>query len=155
MSDENKYYEHLELFHFAFRGIIEEADQVLAKYNLNRAHHRIIYFVARAKTISMADLIEILGVSRQALHRPLKQLTDQGFVLVEPKPDNRRSYLVSLSAKGRKLEKVVTGSQVRRFEKLEQSISETPIEGWKRTMRELCTDSSYPDLDRLLGRSTR
>ena len=38
----------LELLHFGFRGLTVEADRFLATQGLSRAHHRILYVIARA-----------------------------------------------------------------------------------------------------------
>jgi len=62
----------LLLMHFAFRGLVSQADRHLEKHGLSRVHHRILYVIARADGISVGGLLEVLGVSKQALHRPMK-----------------------------------------------------------------------------------
>src|SRR5438128_474099 len=64
----------LELMYYGWRGMTLSADQYLATLGLSRPHHRVLYVVARQPDISIGSLIEILGISKQALNRPLNLL---------------------------------------------------------------------------------
>lgn len=64
--------------HFAFRRLMSQADRRQEKHNLSRVHHRILYVLARADGISVGELVETLGISQQALRRPMKYLLDKG-----------------------------------------------------------------------------
>ena len=146
-------YELLELFHFGFRGIVGDVDAFLGKLGLNRSHHRILYFIARAGHIPLGNLIEILGVSRQAVHRPLKQLAEADYVKMEPLESNRRVMVLSLTRSGADLERKITGMQVDYFRDVEAETGAEAIEGWKDVMRQFSGRTAYEDLDSLLGRS--
>ncbi|MFX8246752.1 helix-turn-helix domain-containing protein, partial [Acinetobacter baumannii] len=67
----------LELMFFGWRGMTDKADAYLATVGLSRVHHRILYVSARKPDVTVGSLQEILGISKQALHRPLKHLLDQ------------------------------------------------------------------------------
>lgn len=51
----------------------------------------------------MADLLDILKITKQSLARVLKQLVDQGYILQKAGPEDRRERLLYLTAKGREL----------------------------------------------------
>ncbi|HKU96102.1 MAG TPA: helix-turn-helix domain-containing protein [Vineibacter sp.] len=103
--------EALELLHFCFRAVIAEPDRILAKQGFGRAHHRILYFLAHRPGMLMTELIDVLDVSRQALHRPLGDLLRKGHLTIEPSPHNRRNNVLTLTAKGMALERTISGLQ--------------------------------------------
>ncbi len=68
------------LLFFGFRAVTAEPDRILAERGLGRVHHRILYFVGRSPGIRVGALLTTLGVSRQALNRPLRALLRAGLV---------------------------------------------------------------------------
>ncbi|WP_394850206.1 MarR family transcriptional regulator [Pendulispora brunnea] len=94
----------LLLMHFAFRGLVAEADAFLHRRGLSRVHHRVLFAIARSEDLSVGGLQELLGVSKQALHRPLKQLQDEGYVVAQRDPAQHRSKVLRLTAKGARVE---------------------------------------------------
>src|SRR5581483_6069882 len=59
----------VELLFFAYRDFTSEADAVLAEFGLGRAHHRVLHFVNRNPGLRVADLLEILKITKQSLAR--------------------------------------------------------------------------------------
>ncbi len=94
----------LELMYYALKGMTREADAVLAPLGLGRAHHRILFVVARADGLAVGDLAATLGISKQALHRPLRQLVDNDLVGIERDSQRWRFKLIRLTARGRDIE---------------------------------------------------
>src|SRR5882724_9246951 len=70
----------IELLFFAYRDFTSEADAALAELGLGRAHHRVLHFVNRHPGLRVADLLEILKITKQSLARVLKQLVDEGWI---------------------------------------------------------------------------
>lgn len=96
--------EALELMYFGWRGMTREADRYLATVGLTRVHHRILYSIARGNDLTMSDLLTILDISKQALHRPMAMLIDNGYVTVQRHPTMHRFKTLQLTAAGRKVE---------------------------------------------------
>ena len=71
----------IELLFFAYRDFVGDPDEVLAKLGFGRAHHRVLHFVNRNPGMKVADLLDILKITKQSLGRVLKQLVDQGYVV--------------------------------------------------------------------------
>src|SRR5674476_968955 len=71
----------IELLFFAYRDFVGDPDEVLSKLSFGRAHHRVLHFVNRNPGMKVADLLDILNITKQSLGRVLKQLVDQGFVV--------------------------------------------------------------------------
>ncbi len=110
-SREQELNQALELFHFAFRAFTAKPDQLLEARGLQRVHHRILYFVGRNPGIRVSGLLATLGVSKQALHAPLRQL--QAMSLIQDAPDaiDKRGKCLTLTAEGAKLEAALSGAQ--------------------------------------------
>lgn len=132
----------LELLHFGFRGLTVEADRFLDARGLSRVHHRILYVIARADAISIGELASTLGVSNQALHRPLSHLFGQDLVQYRREPGRHRFKLLALSETGTTLEAEATELERRT---LRDALANTDIEGqdaWRRVMRALAEQLS-------------
>ncbi len=125
------------LLFFAFRRLTEQPDRVLSARGLGRVHHRILYFVARNPGIHIGGLLEILKVSKQALHRPLTELVRRGLVTAEAAPGNRRSKELTLTSRGRTLEGKLTGLQRTRFTRVFRQVGPEMELAWREVMRRL------------------
>ena len=76
----------IELLFFAYRDFIGDPDDVLAKLGFGRAHHRVLHFVNRNPGMKVAELLDILKITKQSLGRVLKQLIQQGYVVQKKGP---------------------------------------------------------------------
>ncbi len=94
----------LELMYYGWRGMTLEADEYLAEQGLSRPHHRILYVVARRPDIAIGSLLEVLGISKQALSRPLNLLVERKLVTSKRSPAQHRSKLLRLTAAGQRIE---------------------------------------------------
>jgi len=63
----------IELLFFAYRDFIGDPDDVLAKLGFGRAHHRVLHFVNRNPGMKVAELLDVLKITKQSLGRVLKQ----------------------------------------------------------------------------------
>src|SRR4030088_3382565 len=93
----------IELLFFAYRDFIGDPDDVLAKFGFGRAHHRVLHFVNRNPGMKVAELLDILKITKQSLGRVLKQLIDQGYVLQKEGANDRRQRLLFVTTKGEAL----------------------------------------------------
>jgi DNA-binding MarR family transcriptional regulator len=94
----------LELMYYGWRGMTLMADQYLATIGLSRPHHRILYVVARQPDISIGELIEVLGISKQALNRPLSLLLRRDLLTSRRSAEQHRSKLLRLTDAGKRIE---------------------------------------------------
>ena len=70
----------IELFFFAYRDFVGDADLLLEYYEFGRAHHRVLHFVYRRPGLAIAGPARYFEDHQQSLNRVLKQLLDAGFV---------------------------------------------------------------------------
>jgi len=94
-EDELRY--SIELLFFAYRDFTAEADAILEKRELGRAHHRVIYFVGRNPEITVSQLLSILNITKQSLARVLNRLVEDGYVMLEKGVSDKRQRLLSLT----------------------------------------------------------
>jgi DNA-binding MarR family transcriptional regulator len=106
----------IELFYFAYRGFTCEPDSILEQYGFGRAHHRVLHFVNRNPGLKVAELLDILRITKQSLARVLKQLVDEGFIIQKAGNEDRRERRLYLSAKGARLTEKLTQIQAKRIE---------------------------------------
>ena len=99
----------LELMYYGWRGMTLAADEYLATLGLSRPHHRILYVVARQPDVSIGALIEILGISKQALNRPLGLLLERKMLTSKRSAEQHRSKLLRLTESGRRTEQRASG----------------------------------------------
>ena len=78
---EAKLLEFAELLFFAYRDFTRDPDAILKDFGFGRAHHRVLHFVNRHSGLRVADLLEILTITKQSLCRVLKQLIDKGYIV--------------------------------------------------------------------------
>ena len=78
-SDDGIDFAIIELFFFAYRDFTSDPDQILADYGFGRAHHRVLHFVNRMPGLTVAELLDVLKITKQSLARVLKQLIDTGL----------------------------------------------------------------------------
>jgi DNA-binding MarR family transcriptional regulator len=93
----------IELLFFAYRDFVGDADEILAKFGFGRAHHRVLHFVNRNPGMKVAELLDILRITKQSLGRVLKQLLDEGYVEQKEGATDRRQRLLFVTAKGEAL----------------------------------------------------
>lgn len=106
----------VEQLFFAYRDFIKDPDLVLKDYGFGRAHHRVLYFVNRTPGIRVAELLDILHITKQSLARVLKQLIDSGFIFQHISPNDGRARLLFPTKKGRGLALALAETQSRRIE---------------------------------------
>lgn len=105
----------VELLFFAYRDFTAEPDQILAELGFGRAHHRVLHFVNRNPGLRVADLLEILRITKQSLARVLKQLIDEGFISQTQPETDRRERRLHVTEKGRVLANRLLALQTERL----------------------------------------
>jgi len=115
-ADRNHLITHVELLFFAYRDFTGDPDAVLAQYGFGRAHHRVLHFVHRNPGLRVANLLEILKITKQSLARVLKQLIGEGFITQRAGAEDRRERLLYVTVKGARLAEKLTTLQTKRVE---------------------------------------
>ena len=118
-------FELIELLFFAYRDFVADPDAMLATISYGRAHHRVLHFVNRKPGITVANLLEILKITKQSLARVLKQLIEDGYIAQQTGDIDRRQRLLFPTEKGRNLALSLSNRQA---ERIEQALNTLPEE---------------------------
>ncbi|WP_265517042.1 MarR family winged helix-turn-helix transcriptional regulator [Nitratireductor luteus] len=105
----------IELLFFAYRDFISDPDAILDSYGFGRAHHRVLHFVNRRPGLTVAELLDVLRITKQSLARVLKQLVDTGYVVQVQGPRDRRQRELYPTKKGQALAMALALPQSRRI----------------------------------------
>ena len=104
------------LFFFAYRDFTGDADALLERQGFGRAHHRVLYFVNLRPGMPVADLLDVLKITKQSLARVLRQLIDNGYVEQRTGHADRRQRLLHATDKGREFFAQLSATQASRID---------------------------------------
>jgi DNA-binding MarR family transcriptional regulator len=104
----------IELMFFAYRDFVSDPDEILGQFGFGRAHHRVLHFVGRDPGMTVQQLLDILGITKQSLGRVLKELIDKGYVFQKEGETDRRQRLLYLTAAGEALRQQLMTPQIER-----------------------------------------
>ena len=134
----------IELLFFAYRDFVGDADHELEAFGFGRAHHRVIHFVHRYPGLKVADLLDVLRITKQSLGRVLKQLLDEGYIVQKTGNNDRRQRLLFATAKGEALIGKLAGLQTTRINRALAELAPDDAETVKRFLRAMI-DRDDPD----------
>ena len=126
--------EGLALMFQAWRDLNRTADAALAARGLGRAHHRAIYFIGRHPGLTVGALMDLLGITKQSLHRVLGALVARGLVVQRPGPVDRRERRLELAEAGRTLERELTEAQRALIAAAYRNAGAAAVDGFRRVL---------------------
>src|SRR5690349_8324759 len=145
----------IELLFFAYRDFVGDPDEVLVPLGFGRAHHRVLHFVNRNPGMKVADLLEILNITKQSLGRVLKQLVDQGYVLQKEGAQDRRQRLLYVTAKGEALALKLADLQTARINRAFGELGPGAHEAARRFLTAMIDNDNREGVLRLIARADR
>ena len=125
----------LESMHFGFRAMTYRPDKRLAQLGLARIHHRLLYFIGRNPGCSINELLKIMRVTKQYLHRPLRQMIELGYITQSTDGRDKRIKRLELSRNGEKLEFELTEVQRQRFADIFRQAGPAAERHWREVMK--------------------
>jgi DNA-binding MarR family transcriptional regulator len=143
----------IELLFFAYRDFVSDPDHVLEKFGFGRAHHRVLHFVSRNPGMKVADLLDILRITKQSLGRVLKQLVDEGYVIQKEGPDDRRHRLLYVTPKGEQLAMKLAGLQTERITRALAGLGPNAHEAARNFLAAMVDGESRDEVLRFIARA--
>ncbi len=117
--------QNITLFFFAYRDFTADADRLLKEIGFGRAHHRVLFFVSRKPGMTVAELLQILGITKQSLARVLRQMVSKGYIIQKPGNSDRRQRLLYPTLTGREFVLELSRMQSKR---IDQAIEQSDLE---------------------------
>jgi DNA-binding MarR family transcriptional regulator len=137
----------IELLFFAYRDFVGDADHELEAFGFGRAHHRVMHFVHRYPGLKVADLLDVLRITKQSLGRVLKQLLDEGYIVQRTGNNDRRQRLLFATAKGEALVGKLAGLQT---DRINRALRDIPPAGADTVRQFLRAMIDHDDPDKVL-----
>jgi DNA-binding MarR family transcriptional regulator len=141
----------IELLFFAYRDFTSDPDAILSSYGFGRAHHRVLHFVNRRPGLTVAELLEVLRITKQSLARVLKQLIDTGYIVQVQGPRDRRQRELYLTKKGQALALELALPQSRRIRSALEEADINDRAALERFLRAMVNPELRAQLDRSPG----
>ena len=120
----------MEAFFFGYQAFTAKADEMLERRGLSRVHQRIVFFIARYPNLSVKELLALLGVTKQALNMPLRQLVEMHLVNSVSSETDKRKRLLELTEDGARFEQSLRREQVKLLERVFAEAGESAVNGW-------------------------
>ena len=120
----------MEAFFFGYQAFTAKADEMLERRGLSRVHQRIVFFIARYPNLSVKELLALLGVTKQALNMPLRQLVEMHLVNSVASKTDKRKRLLELTEDGARFEQSLRREQVKLLERVFAEAGEAAVDGW-------------------------
>jgi DNA-binding MarR family transcriptional regulator len=144
-------YDMIELFYFAYRDFVGDADRLLEAYGFGRAHHRVLHFVFRHPGLTIAELLDILAITKQSLNRVLRELVAEGFIETRAGTEDRRQRRLRATAKGADLALQLARAQTRRFDAAMQALGPQAKPAASAFLRQMIDADARPRVAALIG----
>ncbi|MBU1212633.1 MAG: MarR family transcriptional regulator [Alphaproteobacteria bacterium] len=141
----------IELLFFAYRDFTGDPDAILERYRFGRAHHRVLHFVSRNPGLRVADLLDILKITKQSLARVLKQLVDQGYVVQKAGLTDRRERLLYVTDKGQSLSGQLAELQIARLREAFRAAGPEAEESVRRFLFAMIGEDQRPAVSHMIG----
>ena len=139
-----------ELLFFAYRDFISDPDTELAQIGYGRAHHRVLHFVSRHPGLRVADLLDILKITKQSLGRVLKQLIDEGYIEQKAGHADKRERLLFATARGQALARRLMAPQLARIAEALAAAAENDDDSVRRFLNRMISDEERGKVASLL-----
>jgi len=130
LKNQSSQQQAMEAFFFGYQAFTAKADEMLERRGLSRVHQRIVFFIARYPGLSVKELLELLGVSKQALNMPLRQLQEMHLVDSVASEADKRKRLLQLTEEGLRFEQSLRREQVKLLQRAFSEAGEEAVMGW-------------------------
>ncbi len=143
----------IELMFFAYKGFTSDPDRILENLAYGRAHHRAVHFINRSPGLTVNELLDILGVTKQSLNRVLRQLMDDGLVNSKIGRVDRRQRNLTLTEKGQAFERELSDAQRSRMRKAYSSAGADAVAGFRSVLQEMIDPETREKVRKLVEKS--
>jgi len=145
----------IELLFFAYRDFVSDPDDVLSNFGFGRAHHRVLHFINRHPGMKVAELLDVLKITKQSLGRVLKELVDQGYVVQKEGENDRRQRLLFVTPKGKALAMRLAGMQTARIARALGELGPGAHEAARRFLIAMIDADDRDSVQRLIAQADR
>ena len=107
----------IEKIFISYRETFSDSKEILEKYSIGLAHHKVIHLLSMYKGITISGLLKKLKITKQSLNRVLQDLIKLEIVVFEKDDQDTRIKHVFLNKKGERIFNEIFESQKKRIYK--------------------------------------
>tara|TARA_B100001540_G_C15592161_1_gene544571 strand:- start:379 stop:816 length:438 start_codon:yes stop_codon:yes gene_type:complete len=93
----------IEKLFVSYRETFSDSKNILNRYSIGLAHHKVIHLLSMYHGISISELLKRLKVTKQSLNRVLKDLIRLEIIIFKKDTQDTRIKHVFLNDKGKKI----------------------------------------------------
>jgi DNA-binding MarR family transcriptional regulator len=146
-------WEMIELLFFAYRDFIGDPDAILDEFGFGRAHHRVLHFVNRNPGMAVAELLDILKITKQSLGRVLRELVEGGYIEQQTGEVDRRQRLLFATPSGSSLALRLAEPQSRRISAALEALGPDGAEAAREFLRQMINADERAETARFAART--
>ena len=105
----------IEKLFVSYRETFSDSKEILDRYSIGLAHHKVIHLLSMYEGISISELMGKLKVTKQSLNRVLKDLIKLEVIFFNKDENDTRIKHVFLNEKGKKIFKEIFEMQKKRI----------------------------------------
>ena len=118
----------IEKIFISYRETFSDSKEILEKYSIGLAHHKVIHLLSMYKGITISGLLKKLKITKQSLNRVLQDLKKMKIIKQLKDNNDSRRKLLYLDQTGKKFYNEIFQSQKKRiFNALKDSDSDSVI----------------------------
>jgi DNA-binding MarR family transcriptional regulator len=136
--------EFLESFTAVWRSIRSVAAQAYAAFEVGSMQAKFLRHMGRHSRISQADLARATGSDPALTGRALETLIDRGWVRRTRSEEDRRQYVLELTASGQRARKRVEEARERIAERIAAALDERDVEDFQRIAQKILAAFDAP-----------
>ena len=135
-------YQVIWLIRRLFRALGQKSNENLEEFGISVADRAVMEFLYPDKMLSVPEIAEQYKVSRQHIQVTVNTLLDAGLVVTKENPRHKRSPLVMLNARGRRLFGEILKKDEEVIEVLFSRISKNNVRITQQTLQSLLNELS-------------
>ena len=124
MQQADNAYQIIWLTRRLFRALAQKSDDSLQDLGISVADRAVMEFLHPDETLSVPEIAERYQVSRQHVQVTVNSLSDAGILVAKINPRHKRSPLISLTEKGKKMFRRIKTRDTRVIKKLFSNVPE-------------------------------
>jgi DNA-binding MarR family transcriptional regulator len=136
MEETDDAYQIIWLTRRLFRALAQKSDERLQDLGISVADRAVMEFLHPDETLSVPEIAQRYQVSRQHVQVTVNSLSDAGLLRAKVNPRHKRSPLISLTDKGKRLFRTIKSRDTKIVKKL---FSNVPAKDRRITRETLAT----------------
>ena len=140
MQEVDNAYQVVWLTRRLFRALAQKSDDSLQDLGISVADRAVMEFLHPDEKLSVPDIAERYQVSRQHVQVTVNSLLDAGILVTDVNPRHKRSPLIALTGKGKRMFRRIKARDTRAIKKMFSNIPENDRRITQKTLETLLAE---------------